>query len=151
MIAAPFPIPAHGATAGYGPNSAGVLYKLSARGVYKVLYAFVGGEEGGGPLTGVALDAKGDLYGTTPYGGDLSCSPLIGGPAVGCGVVFEFSAAGSYSVLHAFTGGAEDGAYPSCTPVVDDEGNVYGATSDGGPTNYGVIYKVALGQAGSLP
>ncbi len=92
----------YGATAGDGPNAQGVLYKISPSGVYQVLYAFVGGVEGGGPSTGVTLDAAGNLFGTTREGGDLNCSPLRGGAPVGCGVVFEFSATGSYSVLHAF-------------------------------------------------
>ncbi len=132
----------YGAAGGEGPNSQGVLYRLSASGVYQVLYAFLGGMEGGGPATGAALDAAGDLYGTTYSGGDLSCSPLRGEGAAGCGVVFEFTASGSYLVLHAFTGGAEDGAEPSSAPVLDSNGDVYGSTSYGGPADYGAIYRI---------
>ena len=40
-----------------------------AASTYKVLYSFRGGEDGGGVLAGVALDPKGDLYGTTTGGG----------------------------------------------------------------------------------
>ncbi len=132
----------YGAATHNGPNLQGTIYKLSAAGKFTVLYAFTGKEDGGGPATDVTLDATGNLYGTTPYGGDLSCSPDIGGIPIGCGVVFEFSASGSYSVVHAFTGGAEDGAQPSSAPVVDGQGNVYGATTYGGSPNYGVIYEL---------
>ena len=141
----------YGATAGDGPNSQGVLYKLSASGDYRVLYAFVGGVEGGGPSTSVALDAAGNIYGTAREGGDLNCSPIVGGALVGCGVVFEFTASGSYLLLHAFAGGTQDGASPSSTPSLDSFGNIYGATSAGGPANCGTIYKIVSGQASSLP
>ena len=97
------------------------------------------------------LDSAGNLYGTAREGGDLNCSPTIGGALVGCGVVFEFTASGSYVLLHAFAGGETDGAAPSSIPVLDGQGNVYGATSDGGPANFGVIYGIGPGQASNLP
>ncbi len=46
--------------------------------VYKMLYSFSGGEDGGGVFAGVALDANGNLYGTS-----------TGGGAYGEGTVFE--------------------------------------------------------------
>ncbi len=132
----------YGVAGGEGPHSQGVLYELAAGGVYQVLYAFLGGLGGGGPATGVTFDAAGNLYGTTYSGGDLSCSPLPGVPPVGCGVVFEYTTSASYVVLHAFSGGLADGAEPVSAPVVDSVGNIYGATSDGGPADFGAIYKV---------
>ena len=132
----------YGTATNNGPNRQGVIYKLSSEGEYSVLYGFTGEQDGGQPTTNVALDAAGNLYGTAQIGGDLGCSPTIGGAPTGCGVLFEFSKAGSYSVLHAFTGGAEDGAQPSSAPVLDGQGNIYGATSDGGPANYGAVYKI---------
>ncbi len=131
----------YGTATNNGPNRGGVIYRLSAAGEYSVLYAFTSEQDGGEPAANVVLDAAGNLYGTAQIGGNLGCSPTIGGALIGCGVLFEFSTAGSYSVLHAFIGGAEDGAQPSSAPVLDGQGNIYGATSDGGPANYGVIYK----------
>jgi uncharacterized repeat protein (TIGR03803 family) len=71
-----------------------------------VLYSFRGGLDGGGPASGLVMDAHGALYGTTPSGGHFKggvayeLSPLYGttwrggslqGPCrpLGCGTVFR--------------------------------------------------------------
>jgi len=62
------------------------------------------------PLAGVTLDATGNLYGTTFYGGANGC-PSTG--TAGCGVVFELSPDSSgwkEIVLHVFTGAGDGGA-----------------------------------------
>src|SRR5271170_2927818 len=46
--------------------------------------------DGGSPEGGVILDATGNLYGTTAYGGTGACMLL--GTAVGCGTVYEMIA-----------------------------------------------------------
>jgi len=90
------------------------------------------GDDGEEPIGGVVLDSKGNLYGTTRYGGasSLSC-PFLDS----CGTVFELSPNGSsgwiYQTLYNFTGGA-DGAAPSGDLVLDSLGNVYGTTYAGG-------------------
>jgi uncharacterized repeat protein (TIGR03803 family) len=98
-----------------------------------ILYAFQGGSDGAGPTSALIADANGALYGTTPGGGDLSCSSNQ--VAAGCGVVYKLtpSPSGGYveSVLHAFHG-AEDGAVPYGALVMDAAGNLYGTTYDGG-------------------
>jgi len=50
----------------------------------KVLYSFGGGTDGASPLGGLVIGADGSLYGTTLYGGNLSCRP-----PVGCGTAFR--------------------------------------------------------------
>jgi hypothetical protein len=61
----------------------GVVFKLSSKQggkwKYSVLHAFTG-TDGGVPVTGLTLDAHGNIYGTTPYGG-----------AYEKGVVFEIT------------------------------------------------------------
>ncbi|HEY4903759.1 MAG TPA: choice-of-anchor tandem repeat GloVer-containing protein [Candidatus Sulfotelmatobacter sp.] len=47
----------------------GVVFKLSPEGTENVLYSFSGGADGGNPQSGLALDAQGNLYGTTLYYG----------------------------------------------------------------------------------
>ena len=64
----------------------GVVFKLTAAGKESVLYNFKRRSDGGVPYTGVIEDGKGNLYGTTIDGGDLSCTPNNG---EGCGVIFE--------------------------------------------------------------
>ena len=53
--------------------------------VYTSLYDFTGGTDGADPLSNVAIDTDGTLYGTTARGGDLNCSNSTG---AGCGVVW---------------------------------------------------------------
>jgi uncharacterized repeat protein (TIGR03803 family) len=120
-----------------GTSDNGVVYKLDAQGNETVLYNFTGGADGGEPQAGVIRDAEGNLYGTTLLGGTGDC------PA-GCGVVYKLDATGQESVLHSFTGGA-DGANGSADPglIRDAEGNLYGATSNGGgPASAGVVFEL---------
>jgi uncharacterized repeat protein (TIGR03803 family) len=56
-------------------NGCGVIFKLDPSGDEIVLHSFRGGKDGGGPLSELVQDAVGNLYGTTGYGGDLSCPP----------------------------------------------------------------------------
>jgi uncharacterized repeat protein (TIGR03803 family) len=47
----------------------GVVFKVAPEGTETVLYRFTGGADGGNPNGGLALDSKGNLYGTTLYDG----------------------------------------------------------------------------------
>lgn len=72
-----------------GAVGCGTVFKLTAGGKESVLYNFKRRSDGGNPYAGVIEDSKGNLYGTTIYGGDLSCKP---GDGIGCGVIFEITA-----------------------------------------------------------
>ena len=77
----------YGTTSGGGGSSgAGTVFKLSKTGKLTVLRSFTGGTSGRNPYAGVIRDAQGNFYGTTGYGGDLSC-----GQGSGCGVVFKLT------------------------------------------------------------
>jgi uncharacterized repeat protein (TIGR03803 family) len=67
-------------------HGCGVVFKLSSTGEETILYRFRGGKDGANPIATVIRDAQGNLYGTTTYGGDLSC-----GAGQGCGVVFKLT------------------------------------------------------------
>ena len=71
-----------------------------------------------------------NLYGTTYYGGTAFN-----------GSVYKLSPAGSETVLHNFTGGA-DGANPAAGVILDSAGNLYGTTTHGGTTNKGIVFKL---------
>ncbi len=89
------------------------------------------------PIGGLTLDAKGNLYGTTQDGGDMSCGIF------GCGTVFELDTSGKKTVLHTFTG-SPDGAVPFGGALVfDAKGNLYGTTSGGGAHGGGTVFKLA--------
>lgn len=93
---------------------------------YSVLYAFKGKDGANPQLSSLLRDKAGNLYGTTPSGGDLNACN-----GSGCGVVFKLDKTGKQIVLHTFTGG-NDGADPYGTLVGDGAGNLYGTTIGGG-------------------
>jgi hypothetical protein len=70
------------------PNKASELvFKLNQAGNETVLFSFAGANGEPDTPNGVIEDSKGNLYGTTFYGGDLSC----GQNGYGCGVVFKLT------------------------------------------------------------
>jgi uncharacterized repeat protein (TIGR03803 family) len=110
--------------------------------VEKVLYNFHNGTDGAGPYAGLIPDKSGNLYGTT-FGGGTTSS------CVGCGTVFELSApvtAGGpwvETVLYTFNGGDSDGVNPNGALVFDSQGNLYGATTRGGPGDEGTVFELS--------
>lgn len=117
---------------GYG---CGVAFKLSpvSDGHWKetVLHSFTGGTDGSQPSIGLVVDGAGNVYGTTPTGGETNC----GFDHKGCGVVFELSpqSNGNWNetVLHTFLGGP-DGSLPASGITLDANDNLYGTTVFGG-------------------
>ena len=128
----------YGAAPGGGAYGYGVLYEITASGEYSILYNFTGGTDGSTPRSALVYKG-GKLYGTAQAGG--------AGCTWGCGVIFEYTLAtgkkaGKETVLHTFNG--TDGLYPLYGALVFDKlGNIYGTTSDGGPTNLGNVYELA--------
>jgi hypothetical protein len=102
-----------------------------------VLYIFKGNtsKDGASPYGGLVIDAAGNLYGTTGYGGTGNCVVL--GTLMGCGTVFEMSPpqqkGGKWTetVLYSFPT-PKQGFVPAGDLVFDTAGNLYGATIFGG-------------------
>jgi uncharacterized repeat protein (TIGR03803 family) len=78
----------YGTTLDGGSFSGGTVFMLDPSGKESILHNFSGKPDGAGPESGVIMDAKGNLYGTTYGGGDAKC---IGGHGYGCGVVFKLT------------------------------------------------------------
>ena len=117
-----------------GSNSCGTLFELSpkeGRGwTETVLHNFGNGTDGFSPAGNLILDAVGNLYGITQYGGIHTCDyqPV-------CGTVFELSpredGGWTETVLHSF-GRGNDGQAPNGSLIWDAAGNLYGTTIAGG-------------------
>lgn len=99
----------------------------------------------GFPFSGLAMDTKGNLYGTTNLGGPGTCGS-------GCGAVFKLTKGSNddftYSVIHTFAGSLTDGGNPSGAPILDSAGNVYGTAATGGEAGCGVVYKLSPNASG---
>jgi uncharacterized repeat protein (TIGR03803 family) len=128
----------HGTTysGGDATCNCGVVFRLDAAGDASVLHIFRGYPDGIDPAYGL-IDAGGVLYGTTYGGGDSPCDPGIHG----CGVLFEISKTGQYSVLHRFSGSSDDGGFDPSALMLGADGSIYGTTSGGGENNKGAFFK----------
>jgi uncharacterized repeat protein (TIGR03803 family) len=138
----------------HGPECGTVFEMTLSGGVWqeKTVYTFHASYEGAGP-SGLVLDAAGNLYGLTTFGGfdTALCAQ--------CGNFFQLTPNGNgwtLSQLYEFLGG-DDGLQPGDL-IRDQAGNIYGLTPNGGPPNcgdsssgyYGCGTVVRLSQTGGL-
>jgi uncharacterized repeat protein (TIGR03803 family) len=134
----------YGVTEEGGSSVVGTAYELSPAGggVWNesIIHTFTTGT-GWLPSGGMILDASGNLYGVTGFGG-----------GEGDGVVFELSPAGggswSYTILHNFTSGS-DGSFPEGGLVFDSAGNLYGITAYGNPIGNGTVFELSPSSGGT--
>jgi len=111
------------------PTSSGAPWSFSTLHTFK-------GSDGAGPTGTLIFDRSGNLYGTTGNGGYYSGTLCV---SSGCGTVFELSppsapgGAWTETVLHAFTA-SHDGAYPRAGLAIDQAGDLFGTTTEGGNT-----------------
>lgn len=113
----------YGATNIGGLFGGGVIFELvrGAQGwTFSLLHSFASNDCG--PMASLAMDAAGNLYGTTPCGG-----------ANGAGSIFKFALVNgiwTYTTLHDFD--FSDGDNPWGNVTLDSNGNLYGTTIYGG-------------------
>jgi len=136
----------YGTTYGGGDYGLGVAFRIDASGTLSVLHSFGGpAGEGASPYLGaLALGPDGSFYGTTSRGG-----------ASGHGTLFRMTPSGQVTVLHAFAGGAADGATPRGGVAFASDGNLYGTTLCGGAgerpgTCGGIVYSWSAGSGFKL-
>jgi uncharacterized repeat protein (TIGR03803 family) len=121
----------YGTTSSGGAYDKGTVFKVAANGTETVLHSFTGNPDGARPYAGLAMDASGNLYGTTEQGG-----------VSGCGTIFRIKTGGTEIVLYSFTGGFTDGADPKARLILDSAGNLYGTTFEGGSSDNGTVFKL---------
>lgn len=124
----------YGTTSGGGADcgtdeGCGTVFKLDKTLKKTVLHRFIG-IDGDGPTSGLIMDTKGILYGTTQAGGLYND-----------GTVFRIDKRGKMSVIHSFNFWV-DGACPCSSLHLDSSGNLYGVTFDGGGGE-GAVFKLS--------
>jgi uncharacterized repeat protein (TIGR03803 family) len=130
----------YGATSFGGTNGSGMVWELvysATKKSYseKILYDFgvSGSGDGNNPYGGLVMDSKGNLYGTTLYGGSSNL-----------GAFYKLTKQGKIwkeTILHSFVG-ANDGDQPTGNPYIDATGRLYGMTETGGKSNLGIVYRI---------
>jgi uncharacterized repeat protein (TIGR03803 family) len=121
------------------PLGCGIVFELSlsastGRWSEAVLYAFTGLADGKEPTGGLAFDQKGNLYGTTVFGG-----------TGGYGTVFQLQppasgGAWTFNVIHNLSG--YNNGYP-IYPLVDTYGLVYFEEPGGGSLGLGAVSQLS--------
>jgi uncharacterized repeat protein (TIGR03803 family) len=137
-----------GTTSYGGPSDDGTVFEIpktaSGYGPLTVLYSFAGDGDGAEPNAGLIIDANGDLFGTTSYGG-VNSNDLLDG------TVFEIpktaSGYGPATVIYDLTyiGGDNDLSVvlePGLS--ADADGDLLGATTTYTGTSTGVVYSGSL-------
>jgi uncharacterized repeat protein (TIGR03803 family) len=107
--------------------------------VYTLLYSFSGEGDGGTPGGHLVRGKDGTLFGTTS-GGGLVIDGRIHGTVFALVPSPAPDTAFRYTVLYRFSGGI-DGDFPCDSIVMDDQGALYGMTSDGGQHGRGTVFR----------
>jgi uncharacterized repeat protein (TIGR03803 family) len=115
-------------------DGCGVVFQLKGT-TESVLHSFTAGDDGFGPGGGVVFDTAGNLYGTTPDGGNDSL-----------GTVYQISRNGRQrheTVIHTFTGGKDGGVGSLGSLLLDGSGTLFGVTEIGGAHAAGTVFKLS--------
>ena len=118
---------AQGSTAKHncGGTGCGAVFKFEPKTLkFTILHSFTGGADGGFPEGAVAISPNGDvLYGMTGFGGDRKQ-----------GALYQLNlVANKFTVLHAFTGGADGGIAENSLPSLTLRGGkLFGVATAGG-------------------
>jgi uncharacterized repeat protein (TIGR03803 family) len=128
----------YGAAYQGGPSNCGTVFELTPlqndQWAEQTLFAF--GSDGCDPNGALVFDAEGNLFGITGYGGTWN-----GGTA------FQMSpmpdGTWTYETIHEFNPNAADGYEPSSGFTLDQSGNLFGATYNGGSFNLGTVFELS--------
>jgi uncharacterized repeat protein (TIGR03803 family) len=95
-----------------------------------------------GPMS-LVQGTDGNFYGVTGAGGAGNSCTYMGG----CGTFFKITPQGALTTIYSFCSltGCADGEFPVAAPVLGTDGDFYGTTARGGPTNNGTVYKITPG------
>ena len=140
----------YGTTEGGGYYGGGTVFQLSHKvgggWAETVLHSFNIDPDGSDPHSGVIFDARGNLYGTTFWGGAYSCGTVFQLRQQGVGrwreqVLYSFGSNGPFN--------DPNGSHPSAGLVLDAAGNLYGTTLGGGSYQRGTVFELSPNADGS--
>lgn len=140
----------YGTTSSAGANGFGTIFDITPTGALTTLYSFCSqpnctdGRNGGNPSQpGLIQGTDGNLYGTTPYGGNTTS----GVNSNGWGTIFEITPSGALTTLYTFceVSGCADGAEPYGGLVQDTNGTFYGTTAIGNGIVLGTVFSLSTG------
>lgn len=130
----------YGTTEAGGADDIGSIFQISTNGFFNSLCS-LNGSGGHTPYGGMIEGLDGSFYGTTS----------VGGPGI-WGTIFKITPDGAYSDLYSFPFNGLSGAIPFGGLVQGADGNLYGTTTQGGPSyrdtnsvngqGFGTIFKI---------
>jgi len=128
----------YGTTYQGGAYNEGAIFKISASGVYTLLFSLDFASPallGSYPVAGLTLGTDGKLYGVTEHGGTNNY-----------GTIFQVVPGGDLTFLHSFcsVAGCPDGIVPETPLVQHTNGKFYG-TASGNSLCCGVFYSFDMG------
>jgi len=114
------------------PSGAGSVFKVTTNGILTTLVYF-NGTNGAFPAAGVTLGNDGNFYGTTVSGSGNNSY----------GSIFKVTTNGTLTTLGSFKSGYLVGDEPRSKLTLDNEGNFYGTTEEGGVGGgYGTVFEI---------
>lgn len=125
----------------YQTVGSGTVFKMTPAGTYSILYNFgANGLDAMYPEASLVIDIKGNLFGTTAYGGEY-----------GAGTVFKLTPVGKETILHSFNNDHVDGYLPFESVTLDQKGNVWGVCMYGGKRGgSGILFEVSASGSYSI-
>ncbi len=140
-----------GTTGNGGAYGFGIIWEITALGVYKDLHDFGGkvtnangkiGPDGQNPTALISIDLSNNLYGSTYYGGPNLVSDG------GAGMLWKVSPSGVYNDLHDFGGTVinanglrvPDGNHPAAAEIAGTY--ILGTATGGGQYGGGVVWQI---------
>ena len=114
-----------------GTSNAGVIYRLTSSGSFKILHN-LNGTSDGSEFLGIILATDGNLYGTAINGGSSNC-----------GTIFRITTAGVFTVLHNFDN--THGCHSITFLTERTDGLLYGLATNGGAHGNGVFFSLNVG------
>ena len=139
-----------GGTVSGGGTATGTIWKYTSSAGLTTLFTFSGStspsNNGYNAHSPLVIDGQGNLYGATYGGGNNFNLPT----QTGNGTLFKLSSSGQFTELYQFSG--PDGLFPVGSLVLDSQGNLWGATTQGGSgfnglgnNGYGTVFKYSGG------